>query len=358
MASVLMVASAAGHAQTAPQFTGNPPPGGNFNTAYSYTFTASGTPAPTFARTSGTLPPGLSLSSGGVLSGTPTAVGSYSSVITTSNGVSPAATRNITVSIQPKLQPIFFGPYPQVMAGSSGFLLAAGGTSGNPVSLSSGTQSVCTISGSLVIGISEGTCIILAFQAGNATHAAGTGTAIFEVVGVFALTDAFSRLTHPGFGDCDVPIDLAVADFSGAATVEPRQATSGRQVVLRFPAAITGFGAVTVTDVNDVAVGSVENVTGGGGDLMISLADIPDGKRVKVTANNVSGATTASVYLNFFAGDTSSSGLVSAADISAQKIRRNQPLSADNCRFDVNVSGAIDNADLVQVRSRSGQQLP
>ena len=48
-------------------------PNGRKNHSYSQTITASGGTSPyTFSKTSGSLPPGLSLSSGGVLSGTPT----------------------------------------------------------------------------------------------------------------------------------------------------------------------------------------------------------------------------------------------------------------------------------------------
>ena len=59
-------------------------PSGAQNTAYStQTITASGAAAPyTFAITSGALPAGLSLSSGGTLSGTPTASGNYNITVT------------------------------------------------------------------------------------------------------------------------------------------------------------------------------------------------------------------------------------------------------------------------------------
>ena len=51
---------------------------GTYNTSYSQTITATGgNGSYTFSKTSGTLPSGLTLSSGGVLSGTPTAAGSY-----------------------------------------------------------------------------------------------------------------------------------------------------------------------------------------------------------------------------------------------------------------------------------------
>lgn len=44
-------------------------------TPYTHTFTAAGTGPFTFSKSAGTLPPGLTLSTAGVLSGTPTAVG-------------------------------------------------------------------------------------------------------------------------------------------------------------------------------------------------------------------------------------------------------------------------------------------
>jgi sugar lactone lactonase YvrE len=58
--------------------------------SYSYTFSASGIPAPTFSF-SGELPPGLSLKSNGVLSGKTTKVGRFTFLVIASNGISPNA---------------------------------------------------------------------------------------------------------------------------------------------------------------------------------------------------------------------------------------------------------------------------
>ena len=67
----------------------------------SFTFTATGSPTPTYSVSVGTLPPGLSLSSAGVLSGVPsTAVGSpFSFTVQASNGVAPAATQVFTLTV-------------------------------------------------------------------------------------------------------------------------------------------------------------------------------------------------------------------------------------------------------------------
>ena len=67
----------------------------------SFSFTATGSPAPTFSITAGGLPAGVNLSSAGVLSGVPaTAVGSpFSVTVQASNGVAPAATQVFTLTV-------------------------------------------------------------------------------------------------------------------------------------------------------------------------------------------------------------------------------------------------------------------
>lgn len=55
--------------------------------AFSQTLTAAGSTPITWAVTAGTLPAGLTLSSGGVLSGTPTGSGAFSFTVTATNGV-------------------------------------------------------------------------------------------------------------------------------------------------------------------------------------------------------------------------------------------------------------------------------
>jgi subtilisin-like proprotein convertase family protein len=78
----------------APAILNGPPPSPVIvGTPYSFTFAASGNPTPSFTL-SGALPPGLGLSSGGVLSGTATSggTGNFPNIIATaSNGVAPPA---------------------------------------------------------------------------------------------------------------------------------------------------------------------------------------------------------------------------------------------------------------------------
>ena len=72
----------------------------NVGTSGTFTVTANGYPAPTFSET-GPLPSGVTLTSGGVLAGTPAAGtgGSYPITFTASNGVSPNATQSFTLTV-------------------------------------------------------------------------------------------------------------------------------------------------------------------------------------------------------------------------------------------------------------------
>jgi len=88
-----------------PTITSAAPSNGVQGAAYSHTYTATGTAPITFSSIPGSLPPGLNLTSAGVLSGTPTTIGTYSGVVTATNGTLPDATQsfNITISLAPSI---------------------------------------------------------------------------------------------------------------------------------------------------------------------------------------------------------------------------------------------------------------
>ncbi|MDV6278279.1 putative Ig domain-containing protein [Rhodococcus erythropolis] len=69
---------------TAPTISGTPPQAVAGNP---FTFTV--TPTPTVSVTAGTLPPGLSLTTDGTLTGTPTTAGTYPITLTATNGITP-----------------------------------------------------------------------------------------------------------------------------------------------------------------------------------------------------------------------------------------------------------------------------
>ncbi|MFO7599070.1 MAG: IPTL-CTERM sorting domain-containing protein, partial [Candidatus Desulfacyla sp.] len=70
------------------------------NTSYSKKFSGSGGTSPyTFAKTSGSLPPGLSLASDGLLSGTPTREGTYTFTITVTDKKGCTGSREYTLRV-------------------------------------------------------------------------------------------------------------------------------------------------------------------------------------------------------------------------------------------------------------------
>ncbi|KRA73095.1 hypothetical protein ASD78_16040 [Lysobacter sp. Root667] len=149
-----------------------------YNTAYSQTLTASsangGTAPYTFALSAGALPPGLSLSAAGVLSGTPTAAGTFNFTVqaTSSNGFSGTRAYSVTVAkIAQAIAAFAANPAaPTYAPGGTFTVSASGGGSGNPVVFASTTPAVCTVAGSTVTMQGAGSCALTANQAGNANY--------------------------------------------------------------------------------------------------------------------------------------------------------------------------------------------
>jgi MYXO-CTERM domain-containing protein len=85
----------------APGITSGAPANGVQFTAYTHTYAASGFPTSfTWTVSSGALPTGLALgATTGAITGTPTTAGSFSGVVTCSNGISPNATQGFNIVI-------------------------------------------------------------------------------------------------------------------------------------------------------------------------------------------------------------------------------------------------------------------
>jgi hypothetical protein len=117
------------------------PPAGQTGVAYTDTLTATGGTAPyTWSVNAGSLPPGITLTSAGVLAGTPTTAGSYPftvNVIDQNNGI---ATTSITLVVTAGLTLTFPAP-PSGTVGTAytDTLTAAGGTAPYTWSVSAGS---------------------------------------------------------------------------------------------------------------------------------------------------------------------------------------------------------------------------
>ncbi|MFN8638564.1 MAG: S8 family serine peptidase [Dehalococcoidia bacterium] len=129
----------------APSISGTPPSPAVVGTAYSFAFTTTGTPAPTVTLNSGTLPPGLTVSTAGLLSGTPTSAGSYSFTLRAANGASSDAitpTRTIVVNAAVASTPPSISGSPSTPAttgASYSYAFSLGGVPAPTTTLNSGT---------------------------------------------------------------------------------------------------------------------------------------------------------------------------------------------------------------------------
>ena len=160
---------------------------GTFGSLLTYTLTATNFPTTLGASS---LPPGLAFNATtGVVSGTPSAAGSFNATVTASNpaGANPAASdlKTVTFLIAKASQSITFAPLNNRLTTSPPFTVSgAGGGSGNPITFTA--TGVCNTSGTngatITLTGATGTCSVTPFQAGNANYDDGFGFArSFEV---------------------------------------------------------------------------------------------------------------------------------------------------------------------------------
>lgn len=200
----------------APAFTSAAPAGGVVSTAYTHTFTATGSPAPVFAVSSGALPAGLGLSGAGVLSGTPTAAGTFNFTVSASNGVLPNASQAVTLTIAAAAQTITFANPGTLNFSTTPFASNATASSGLTVSLVSNTAAVCTVSGLNITMVSAGSCSITASQPGNASF--GAAPPVNQVFTINAVA--------PGAPT----VSAAAGNLQGTLTITPPANTGGSPI--------------------------------------------------------------------------------------------------------------------------------
>lgn len=107
------------------------------------------------------------------------------------------------------------------MQGGTVTLTATGGGSGNPVTFTSLTPSVCAVSGSTAALSAPGTCTIAANELGNTNYSAAPQvTQSFTVAPVFTLTVTPTSQSETPPAAAPVVLTLApVNGFSGAVTL-------------------------------------------------------------------------------------------------------------------------------------------
>ncbi|MDD5772675.1 MAG: putative Ig domain-containing protein [bacterium] len=137
--------------------TASPLPTGIRNVFYSQTLAATGGFTPyKWVRTAGTLPAGVTLSTSGVISGTPTNTGTFSFTVKVTDGIGSIATKTFSLRVVNQVSITTVSPLPAATLGTSYSinLAATGGISPYTWSKTAGTlPNGLTLTGSRISGI-------------------------------------------------------------------------------------------------------------------------------------------------------------------------------------------------------------
>jgi fibronectin type 3 domain-containing protein len=213
-------------APTAPTITSTSPlPAGTVGTSYTYTFTATGSTPITWQMTSGSVP-GLTLSTAGVLSGTPATANTFTFTVQASNGTAPndSMTFDVTINPMPPTAPTITStsPLPQ-------------GTEGSPYSFAFSATGSPTILWTVVAGALPG-----GLNLSPAGVLSGTPTA----VGVFTFDVQAANGTAP---DAVMTFDLTIgAAVTGAPVITSTSPLPGGTQGAAYSYTFTATGTATI----------------------------------------------------------------------------------------------------------------
>ena len=157
---------------------------------------------------------------------------SITAVLTDPNYTAPTSTA-YPINIGKGTAVITFAPLGDKVLGTAPFTVSATGTASTPVTFSSNTPAVCTVSGSTVSLVAQGTCTIEADEAGDANFNAAA-----PVIRSFAVTQAPQTITFP-----------AIASFTwlGGSSALAATASSGLPVTYSLVSGPCSISGSTVT---------------------------------------------------------------------------------------------------------------
>ena len=164
-----------------------------------------------------------------------------------------------------------------------------------------------------------------------------------------------SRKQRAGNSPADVSVTPGIP-FNGAISIDPRVLQSDHVLVLKLSNPIASIGGIQI-DAMPMDVNSGGSFSFSGNELAIGLPLNPHDHRLRFALTGVNGSAMLEFSVGFLVGDVSSSGIVTAADLSAIKARVGQPVVPANIRFDLNGDGVIDAVDLSIAKSRAGLRL-
>ena len=308
-------------------------PGGTLGVGYGpVVLTAAGGASPyTFAAAG--LPQGLTLSSSGVLSGTPTASGSFifSIVVTDSLSVSGTQSFSLTIgggAIALLQQTITFTPIPDHVETDAPFTISATASSGLPVSFAV-VSGRATVSGNTVTLTGLGPVTILATQPGNSIYDVASATATFNVTvggpSISSVVNAASMKAGPiAPGSFATIFGTNLGVFPTSGDDRTAQALGGSSVTLK-----DSSGATFTANLSFASYAQINFVVPSG---------VATGAATLTVTNSISKSTSAAVTIAviapaIFTADASGSGLPAADVLTIRPDGTTNVTNASYCFF-------------------------
>ena len=257
-------------APVVPSITNGPPPNGTAGSAYNFAYTATGSPAPTFSVTAGSLPPGLSINSAGVISGTPNAAGTFSGTVTATNGTSPDATQNFNITI-----PSSGATAPQFTS---------------PVAASASIVSVSqTVSFTAAATDPNGGTVTFTWDFGDGTNATGaTVSHAYSATGGFTVT---ATATSSG-GTASSSVAITVGN--APVITSPLSASAIQNAAFSYTIAVAAAGTAPITfQAQNLPAGLSQS-----GNTISGTPTVAGSVSVALTATNAFGADNETLVLN------------------------------------------------------------
>jgi hypothetical protein len=249
--------------------------------AFSQTIAASGgTGTLTLSKTAGTLPAGLTLSSGGVIAGTPTTAGTYTFTVTATDTLGATKSQAYTVTISPTVA-ITTTALPAWTADFAGYhqtITATGGTS--PVTFSSaGTLPTgLTLSSAGVLSGTPTTAGTYSFTVTATDNVGVAASASYTVTISPAVTIATSSLSNATVNEAGYNQAITVNGGTGTKTFAvtagtlPQGLTLSSAGVLSGTATALGISTFTVTATDTIGASVSQAYTVGVYEPAVSLA--------------------------------------------------------------------------------------
>ena len=186
---------------------------------------------------------------------------------------------------------------------------------------------------------------------------------------------AGSRKTHGSAGPLDIglmpvqSLNIPMASGSDGGGVENRKG-GPTELHVWFVVAIQGVDGLDTSDVHvtdtansPITVESVEINPNDSTELIINMSGAANATRVTITFPGIQDADgnicEDSLTFGVLKGDVEGSGFVGQSSVAAVLSHVGEPVTQENCKYDVDLSGAIDDSeDVGIVQAMMGTHLP